>query len=293
MGGMNRSGGPGVTDLHIHIQPWGMLLPEVAARMRAGRRDLDRIQACTADPARLLEHLDSEGIEWAALVNYPSPDLMGFTAEVNQWVADYCRPHGDRLLAVGSVHPRFVKHVGDEARKLLDMGIRMLKVHPPHQLLHANDYRDGGPWPGLGEVYAVAQERGVPVMIHTGTSVFAGARNKYGNPLDADDVAVDFPDLTIILAHGGRPLWVEEAFFLVRRHPRVHLDVSGIPPSRLLDYFPRLASIADRVLWGTDWPAPGVPGLAENVEMFRALPLPEGAQHAILAGNAERIFPRD
>ena len=97
--------------------------------------------------------------------------------------------------------------------------------------------------------------------------------------------------LDLILAHGGRPLWMDEAFFLLRRHPRTWLDVSGVPPQRLLDYFPRLESIAHKVLWGTDWPAPGVPGLAANVAAFRDLPLAADVQDAILAGNASRLFP--
>ena len=78
----------------------------------------------------------------------------------------------------------------------------------------------------------------MPVTIHTGTSVFPGARSRFGDPMDVDDVAIDFPKLTILLAHGGRPLWMDAAFFLVRRHPNVHLEISGIPPARLLEYFP-------------------------------------------------------
>src|SRR5205823_1163906 len=79
----------------------------------------------------------------------------------------------------------------------------------------------------LGDIYRRCEGRGLPVMIHTGTSIFPGARSKYGNPLELDDVAIDFPDLTIVMAHGGRPLYMEEAFFVLRRHPRVWLDVSG------------------------------------------------------------------
>ena len=60
--------------------------------------------------------------------------------------------------------------------------------------------------------------------------------------------------LKILLAHGGRPLWMDTAFFLVRRHPNVHLDISGIPPKTMLKYFPRLEEIAPRTLFGTDWP---------------------------------------
>ena len=66
--------------------------------------------------------------------------------------------------------------------------------------------------------------------------------------MELDDVAVDFPDLRIIMAHGGRPLWMDEAFFVLRRHKNVWLELSGIPPKKLLDYFPRVTELGDRVL---------------------------------------------
>ncbi len=106
----------------------------------------------------------------------------------------------------------------------------MLKIHPPHQLFAANAYLSGEP--GLAEVYRAAEEHGRPVMIHTGTSIFPGARNRFADPMPVDDVAVDFPRLKILLAHAGRPLFMETAVFLVRRHPNVHLDLSGIPPKQ-------------------------------------------------------------
>jgi predicted TIM-barrel fold metal-dependent hydrolase len=92
------------------------------------------------------------------------------------------------------------------------------------------------------------------------------------------------------LAHGGRPLWMEAAFFVVRRHPNVFLEVSGIPPAKLLEYFPRLEEIAEKTVWGTDWPSPGVKSMKANVEQFRALPLGDPAKRAILYGNALRLF---
>jgi predicted TIM-barrel fold metal-dependent hydrolase len=106
-----------------------------------------------------------------------------------------------------------------------------------------------------------------------------------------EDVGVDFPDLDVIIAHGGRPFWTEQAFFLVRRFPRFHLDLSGIPPPRVLEWFPRLAEIADRVLFGTDWPSPGVPSIAKNLAGVRALPLPAPLLEQITSANALRLFP--
>jgi predicted TIM-barrel fold metal-dependent hydrolase len=106
-----------------------------------------------------------------------------------------------------------------------------------------------------------------------------------------DDVAVDFPKLRILLAHGGRPLWMDTAFFLVRRHRNVYLDISGIPPKTLLNYFPRLEEIAHKTLFGTDWPGPGVPEIEKNLREFRALSLNESAQQQILRKTALEIWP--
>jgi hypothetical protein len=91
-----------------------------------------------------------------------------------------------------------------------------------------------------------------------------------------DDLLVDFPNLKIIMAHGGRPLWMNECFFLIRRSSNVYMDISSIPPQRLLDYFPRLEEIADRVMFGSDWPGPGPKGIRINVEQFLALFGPDG-----------------
>ena len=278
-----------VFDCHVHVQPWEQMRPEVRTLMTAGRRDLPEIQKALSDPDALLALMDRDGVERAALINYVAPEVMGFDASANDWVARYVRGHEDRLYAVGSVHPRHTRDAGGEARRLFErLGIRLLKIHPPHQVFAANAYLDG--LPGLADVYGVAQELGRPVTIHTGTSIFPGARNRFADPMAVDDVAVDFPRLKILLAHAGRPLYVETAAFLVRRHPNVHLDLSGIPPKKLLDYLPRLEELSERCLWGTDYPSPGVPSMKRNLEDFLALPLSKAAQERILWSNAERVF---
>lgn len=278
-----------VFDCHVHVQPWDQMKPAVRARMAAGRRDLDEIQKALAEPRELLRLMDREGVERAALINYVAPEVMGFDHSVNQWVSQFVRGHEDRLVAVGSVHPRFVREAGAETSRLFDeLGIRMLKIHPPHQLLAANAYLSGEE--ALGRIYATAERLGRPVMIHTGTSIFPGARNRFADPMPVDDVAVDFPKLKIVLAHAGRPLSMETAAFLVRRHPNVHLDLSGIPPKKLLEYLPRLEQLSDRCLWGTDYPSPGVPSMGRNVADFRTLPLSDGAQQRILWDNAAELI---
>lgn len=278
-----------VFDCHVHVQPWDQMKPDVRARMTAGRSDLAEVQKALSDPAELLRLMDREGVERAALINYVAPEVMGFDPSANAWVARYVRGHEDRLAAVGSVHPRHTRDAGGETRRLFEeLGIRMLKIHPPHQLFAANAYLSGED--GLREVYTAAQELGRPVMIHTGTSIFPGARNRFADPMAVDDVAVDFPDLRIILAHAGRPLYMETAVFLVRRHPNVHLDLSGIPPKKLLEYLPRLEELAPRCLWGTDYPSPGVASMRRNVEDFLGLPISEAAKQQILWDNADALI---
>jgi predicted TIM-barrel fold metal-dependent hydrolase len=278
-----------VTDAHIHVQPWWELKPEVLEVIRKGRTDLDEIEKINRSPAHLLRRMDADGVDRAVLVNYPSPDLMGFTTRVNEYVAEYCAAAPDRLIPMGGVHPRFTEDAAAEVRRAADMGVRALKLHPPHMAVEPNAYLHG--LDALRALYAEAERLGLPVMIHTGTSIFPGARSRTGEPIRVDDVAVDFPRLTLILAHGGRPLWMEQAFFLVRRFPRVHMDVSSIPPAAILRYFPRLAEIADKVLYGSDWPAPGVKSLGESLRGFRALGLPAEVEAKILDLNARRLFP--
>ena len=84
---------------------------------------------------------------------------------------------------------------------------------------------------------------------------------------------------------------MQTAFFLVRRHPNVFLDISGIPPKLLLKYFPRLEEIASKTLFGTDWPGPGVPDIKRNVDDFKALPLQAEVQDQILGKTALSIWP--
>jgi len=277
-----------ITDAHIHIQPFHQMPSAIAETFWRGKSNRQELEGYAADPRKLLARMDADGIERVGLINYVSPDLMGFTEEANPWMISYASADPSRLLAFGSVNPRFSKDVAGDTARVIDAGARALKLHPPHQLFRANAYQDS--LPALADLYRVAEQADVPVTIHTGTSVFPGARSRFGDPMDVDDVAIDFPKLKILLAHGGRPLWMDAAFFLVRRHPRVYLEVSGLPPSKLLEYFPRIEEIADKTIWGTDWPSPGVKSMKANVDAFRALPLSDGAKRAILDGNARRVW---
>ena len=278
----------GITDCHVHINPLWEMRPD-ALRMLA---QIDPANARYLEDARaFLEYLDACGVDRAVLINYVASEVIGYTEAANTFVSEYVQPNPERLIAVGGMrhdHPDPESEVVHLAR---DLGIRALKLHPPHQLFRPNAYVDGAA-PTLKALYDACARHGLPIIFHTGTSVFPRARNRFSDPLFIEDVALDFPDLTIVLAHGGRPIWMETAVFLARRFPNVWLEVSGVPPARLLDYFPQLPRLADKVLFGTDWPGPGVKDIRANLDAFRALPIPREAQQQILEENPLRVFPR-
>lgn len=263
--------------------------PDIIERMRQSRKDLEIIQRVMDSPVEFLKHMDQQGVERAALINYVSPDIMGFSEDVNEYISDFCKQDPFRLIAFGSIHPH--KKTGQEKRidELLDkLKLKGIKIHPSHQTLFPNEYLNGNE--SLRYLYKRCEEAGITVMFHTGTSIFKGARNRYADPIYVDDVAVDYPGLKIILAHGGRPLWMETCIFLVRRFPNVYMDVSSIPPAKVLEYFPRLEELSDKVLFGTDWPAPMVPGMRDNYEKFLSVPLSKEARHRICKQNATKLF---
>ncbi len=278
----------GVTDCHLHVNPLWEMRADARALLGPLPGDADRF---LRDPSLLLAYLDRAGVDRAVLVNYVAPEVIGYTERTNDFVAEYVRAHRRRLIGAGGIRIPFTVDPEREVARLVDeLGLRAVKLHPPHQRFYPNAYGDDSQDP-LRRLYAALERRRVPVIFHTGTSIFPGARNKYGAPMFVEDVAIDFPKLPIVLAHAGRPLWTDEAEFLHRRFPNVWLELSGIPPARILNYLPRLEQRSERVVFGTDWPGPGVPSIRSNLDAFRALPLSSAVKERILVTNALELWP--
>ena len=277
-----------VYDVHLHVQPWELMRPAVRALLERSSGDLALVHDIQKDPAALLRFLDAEGVDKAVLVNYVAPDVTGTDERVNPWIGAYAKAAPDRLVPMGGLHPARTKDPVRDVDELVDVhGVKAFKLHPSHQLVSPLSYLEDE---NLAKIYAQLERRGVPMTVHTGTSVFPGARNRFADPMLLDDVAIDFPRLKIVLAHAGRPLWGKTAAFLARRHGNVFLDLSGIPPKRLPEHLPRLPDLAEKSMFGSDWPGPGVKGIAQNVKDFLDLPLPDAAKRAILWDNAVRVF---
>jgi predicted TIM-barrel fold metal-dependent hydrolase len=263
-------------DIHLHILDPADLRPWAREYVQAssGEEIEDRWQMMRS-PELLVQMLHDNGVDYGVVLSEISPITTGVVS--NEAVAEFCAGQG-ALIPFANINPFMVANPARELERcVVEMGFKGLKLYPTYQGFFANDSM-------VYPLYAKAQELRIPVMVHTGSSVFRGARLKYGDPLRMDDVAVDFPDLSLIQVHGGRGFWYRRAFLLARLHRNVYLEIAGLPPQKLLEYFPELEKIADKIIFGSDWP--GLRSIRANIEAIRSLPLSERTKSKILGENA-------
>jgi uncharacterized protein len=236
-------------DTHVHIEHTGeSTATDAAAQKYFGDSGAARGTAALADYYR------SRKI--GCVVFSVDERLSGRPQVSNDAVADFAAENADIAIAFASLNPHRGHAAVDEARRLVQSGrVRGLKLHPPLQEFFPSD-RLAYP------LYEVFAEAGLPVLFHTGHSGIGtgmpgggGVRLKFGNPMPIDDVAVDFPNMPIILAHPSFP-WQDEAISVCLHKPNVYIDLSGWSPK----YFPanliRYANslLKEKVLFGSDYP---------------------------------------
>ena len=268
-------------DAHVHLEHTG------------GQTDTDRHAAAyfkggaSRDPKEMAEYYRSRRM--AFIVFTVDERLTGVPRVSNDEVAAFAADNPDIAIAFASINPHRRAEGVREARRLVSGGlVRGLKLHPPIQEFFAND-RLAYP---LYEVFAEAR---LPVIFHTGHSGIGtgmrgggGIRQKYGNPLPIDDVAVDFPDMPIVMAHPSFP-WQDEAISICLHKPQVYIDLSGWSPK----YFsPTLVQYANTLLkhkvhFGSDYPM-----LTPDrwLADFAAIPIRDEVRPLILKENAIKLF---
>jgi uncharacterized protein len=238
----------------------------------------------TPRPAALDAYFAAEGADHVLLFSEYSPKTTGM--QPIEDVLPVIAYNPVRFRPVANINPHLHYPVRAELARQVGLGAVACKIHPVHGGFEPADRM-------LYPAYAYCEENGLPVIVHCGTSTFAGSVNAYGEPALLDPVFRDFPDLTVVLAHGGRGWWYDQAAFLALMRPDTWLEVAGLPPTRLPDYYGKsLARLGRKMVFGTDWP--GVPGVQRNAqalrETLRAAGCSEVDVDLALGGNAVRIF---
>jgi predicted TIM-barrel fold metal-dependent hydrolase len=235
-------------------------------------------------PAALDAYFAAEGADYVLLLTEHSPKATGI--QPIEDVLPLVAHNPARFRPVASLNPHLHYPVRAELARQAGLGAIACKIHPVHGGFEPADRM-------LYPAYSWCEERGMPVIVHCGTSTFSGSVNAFGAPVLLDSVLRDFPDLTVVLAHGGRGWWYDQAAFLALMRPNVWLEVSGLPPARLPDYYGKdLARLAPKMVFGTDWP--GVPGVQRNARALEKVLVEAGASPnqvtLALGGSAARIF---
>ena len=214
---------------------------------------------------------------------------LGRTRITNEEIADAAAANPDIMIAFGSIDPHKGKMGAREARRLVEShGVRGFKFHPTVQ---GFDPADKMAWP----IYEVIAEHKLPAIFHSGHSGIGsgmrcggGLRLQHSNPMLLEDVAINFPDIEIVIANPSWP-WQDEALSLAMHKPNIRIDLSGWSPK----YFPpQLVQYAntllkDRMLFGSDYPLITPDKWMKD---FQEAGFKEAVMPGILKNNAMRLL---
>lgn len=269
-----------IIDFHTH--PWlpRHLSPATEAFIRgispAVTQHGDRLE----DPAFAADVLRSEGVQRAVVLPEHCPETSGNVR--TETVLAFCAAAPDFYLPFASIHPRLDPDPAGLLQRYIDAGVRGLKIYPSYQFFHPDEER-------VYPLYELCEAAAIPLLVHVGSSVIPGTRLEFCHPRHLAPVARDFPGLPVVMAHGGRGHWYRECAHLAATLPNIYIDVTGLVPSRLLEHFPELPALVDKVVFGSDWPA--MPkSVAHNVAAIGALGLDDDGLDAILHRNAGRLL---
>jgi predicted TIM-barrel fold metal-dependent hydrolase len=235
----------------------------------------------------LLE-LDVSDLDRAVLLPIDCTSTRGAPIWNNEQIAELCQM-SERFIGFASVDP----HQADAPAKLKcaieDLGLRGLKLSPGIQEFYPND-------PVLYTLYEKAQELSIPILFHAGMTWEPRAKAGYGRPIYFEDVAYDFPELRIVLAHLAWP-WVLEAVALALKYPSIYLDTSALYFDNPKDFI-RFAmveqvpvtvwerSLRKQLVFGSNYPRVEIKNMVAAV---RSLGLSQGCLELVFKGNAERL----
>jgi hypothetical protein len=276
-------------DMHVHVEQDGhgrlSLDDELMTASARYFKSADNRTPTVADLARRYRAANMA----AVIFTVDAATATGHPALSSEDIATEAAGHADVLIPFGSVDPHRGAAAVEQARSLVrDFGVRGFKFHPSLQGFSPDDERFRPLWGAI-------EELGVPALFHTGQNGIGaglpggrGIKLRYSNPLLLDDVAADFPGLTVILAHPSVP-WQAEAISMAVHKSNVYIDLSGWSPK----YFPAELTAAaggmlrGKVLFGSDYP---LITPERWIDDFTGLGIRAEVLPAILKDNARKVL---
>ncbi|HEU0102186.1 MAG TPA: amidohydrolase family protein [Mycobacteriales bacterium] len=276
-------------DVHVHVEQDAAgnlalddeLLAASAAYFKSG---VDR----TPTVERIAEHYRARRTA-AVIFTVDATTALGRPPLSSEDIADAAAEHSDILIPFGSVDPTLGAPSVARARRLVtEHGVRGFKFHPSLQAFSPEERQ-------YYPLYDALQELGVPALFHTGqTGIGAGLpggrgiKLRYSDPMLLDDVAADFPDLTVVLAHPSVP-WQDEAISIATHKANVYIDLSGWSPKYFPPQLVRAANtmLRSKVLFGSDYPVVTPDRWRKD---FDALDIKPEVRPLILKDNAIRML---
>ncbi|RTH07373.1 amidohydrolase [Thermus scotoductus] len=273
-----------LVDAHVHLPRLGELKPFWWEWYRRhGGAPLEELYDPEGRPRpeAVDAYFASEGVDWVLLLPEYSPRTVGIHPYEDLLPVVGYNPRRFRFLA--NLNPHLHYPLAPHLERQLEAGAVGLKLHPVHGGF-AVDH------PELFPAYWILQERGLPVVFHTGVSAFPGSVNAYASPEPIEALARAFPDLKIVLAHGGRGWWYGTAASLALVYPNVWIELSGLAPARLPEYYRGydLRKLARKFIFGTDWP--GVPGIRRSAQALLEPGWDRETLERVLGRNALEVY---
>jgi uncharacterized protein len=243
-------------DTHVHVEVSAAGHPSLPDHLMSGSAQYFKVTGARTMAVPELAAYYRERRMAAVVFTVDAETATGHPPVSSEEIAEACAEFPDVLIPFASVDPWRGRAAVRQTRRLIERyGVRGFKFHPSLQTFHPND-RMAYP------LYELLQDAGMIALFHSGqTGIGAGVRGgagirlKHSNPMSVDDVAADFPDLRIVLAHPSFP-WQDEALAVATHKPLVHVDLSGWSPKYFPPQLVRYANtlLKDKVLFGSDFP---------------------------------------
>jgi hypothetical protein len=277
----------GFIDVHVHPPTKEFLIDAGGTHVEAAARKFGHsIELKTFE--QMLDEYSTAGVERIVLFAWDAETTSHRPRVTNEFISTIVERYPNRIVGFASVDPHKESAVKDLTRAVRDLKLRGLKLHPQAQAFQPNDSK-------FYSIYSRCVELDIPVTFHTGSTYWGaglpgggGLKLRLSDPMLLDDVAADFPELKIIMAHPGWP-WQDEQLAIATHKNNVYIDLSGWSPKYfqplLVTYMTKM--IPEKFLFGTDYPMLTPERWLRD---FNALNASSEVRQMVLRDNARKLL---